>query len=152
MATVYTADNYTVPMPSFPGAGIPMIREFAYTLTAAFVINDTIKLCKIPGAGTPLVIDHFYVDVPDLDTSTGFVCDLGDDDTAAKFVAASTVGQAVGKLSPAVNGVAGAVPVSYTAAKNLIFKVNTAATGTAATTGVIKGHMTYHYIGAPTPV
>lgn len=149
---VYYADNYGVPMPSCPFVGVSLTRDFKYTLTAAFILNDTIKLCRIPGLGTPIVITDYFIDVPDLDTSTGIALDLGDNTTAAKFTAASTVGQAVGKLTPAVNGVAASIPSQYTTAQDFVLKIQTAATGTAATSGIIKGWMRYFYVGAPSPI
>lgn len=151
MATVYYADNYSVPMPNHPGVGVSIKREFLWTVIT-LIINDTIKLCRIPGAGTPIVITNFYIDIPDMDTSTGFVCDLGDNTTADKFVAASTVGQAAGKLSMDGDGVAAVLPMSYSTAQDFVLKVKTAASGTAATTGVIKGWLEFHYVGASTPV
>lgn len=151
-ATTYFADNYGTPMPSHPGVGVLITREFLYTISVAFIIADLIKLCKIPGLGTPIIISNYYIDVPDLDTSTGVTLDLGDNTTADKFVAAATVGQAVGKLTPAVNGVAGIMPCQYSTAQDLVLKIKSAATGTAATTGVIKGFMSYYYVGAPSPL
>lgn len=148
MATVYKADNYAHPMPSCPGVGVTLTREFLYTVTAAFIINDTIKLCPIPGEGD-VVVSEWFLDIPDLDSggTPTFKLDLGDTDTAAKFVSANTTGQSAGFLHSTASGaVAASTPVEYTAAKDLILKVNTAPQ-TGATSGVIQGFMRYHYVG-----
>src|ERR1043166_7311373 len=149
-ATTYKADNYADPMPSFPGAGVALIREFLYTITAAFVINDVVKLCRIPAG---VVVYGYFIDVPDLDSSTGIRLALGDNTTANLYITGeATVGVGAGKLTPGSQGVAAAIPKSYSAANDFALKVTTAATGTAATTGVFRGHMSYFYNGVPTPV
>jgi len=154
MATTYNADNYGVPMPSFPGVGVPVVREFLFTNSVAFVVNDVVQLCRIPGLGSPLVLDNFFMDIPDLDSGGAptFACSVGDGATPGKFVAIQTaIGQGPGKFDLRTNGVAACMPVSYSANENLVFKVTTVAQ-TAPTGGVIKGWLMYHYIGAPTPV
>jgi hypothetical protein len=158
MATVYLADNYFDPMPQASNAGgIELTRPFIYTLTAAFIINDTIKLCPIPGS-MGIILTEWMVLVPDLDSSTGVELQLGDTVSAAKFMAANTVGQAGGRVYSLLSGVAGVLPVAYrpdgTATRrgdvDLILKVSTAPSGTAATTGTIKGYMRYVQYGLGT--
>lgn len=151
MATAYKADNYGQPFTSSPFAGIEMVRDFLYTLTGAFVINDTIKLVAMK-ASSGLILDSFFIDVIDLDSnvSPAVKLDLGDTDTAAKFVSASTLGQSAAILIPGCTGyVAASLPVKYTADKDFILKINTAP-ATSATTGVLKGHIRYHNIGIAT--
>src|SRR5580765_5553424 len=149
MATTYFADNYNVPMPTYPGVGVALIREFTFTMAAAFVINDLVRLCKFPATGAPMALDSYYLDVPDLDTATGAALSIGDEDTPGQFVAIQTaVGQAPGKLSLPVNGLVGSLPVQYSAARHLQLKITTAPT-TGTTTGVIKGWCMYHFLGAP---
>jgi len=159
MATAYVSDNYNVPMPDFPGAGVVLRREFLWTVPV-LIINDTCKLCKIPAAGSPLLLTNFYLDLTDLDTSTGLALSLGDEDTAGRFIAIQTaVGQAAGKFSgtasgTAATGMAGgllaSLPVQYSANKNLILKCTTAPTSGA--TGTIIGFMDYQYVGAASPI
>lgn len=162
MATAYYADNYkTEPMCDGPGAGLVLARTFVFTVTAAFVVNDTVKLCPLQGASLPgFTLLGFVVDIPDLDSSTGIVLELGDDDTADRFVttaAAGTIGQVAGRFSSfaavgtgsntvAGGGVYGRLPVSYTANKSLILTVQTAPT-TGATSGTIKGQILYSQFG-----
>ena len=148
MATTYKADNYAQPMPAVPAAGISVKRVFKFTVAAAFVINDIVKLCPIK-AGSGIILDDYYIDVPDLDTNgaPAIKLDLGDNDTAAKFIAASTVGQAAGLLVPTSTGaVAAALPVKYTADNDFALKINTAP-ATGATSVSIKGWLSYHNIG-----
>lgn len=138
-------------MPACPMVGVSLTREFKFTFTTGFILNDLVKLCRIPGLGTPLIVTDYFIDIPDLDTSTGIVLDLGDDDNDDEYILGSTVGQAVGKLIPA-NGVAAALPVQHTTAENLVLHIDTAATGTPLASGSIKGWMRYHYVGAPSPI
>src|SRR6266852_2842094 len=102
-AVTYFGDNFYQPMPESVNVGQEIVREFAYTLGAALAINDLIKLCAIPGdfAGG-IVLDDYYIDLPDMDTSTGWAIDVGDEDTAAKFVSNSTKGQAPAIVTAAV--------------------------------------------------
>lgn len=146
MASTFYADNYYDPMPSGPLA-VPLVRVFKYTIGAAFVINDLINLCKLQ-ALTGLVLKSYYIDVPDLDAGAtpAITLDLGFTSAAADLIAAATVGQAAGKLTPAVNGVAGAVPVTKTADTNLQLLIH-AAPQTGATSGTIKGWVEYFYYG-----
>ena len=151
MATTYFANNYTTPMPSNPGGCISICREFSYTLLAALIINDIIKLCKIRGSGQPIVLEDFFLDIPDWDTSTGLALSIGDNTTAGKFVAIQTaVGQAAGVLTMA-NAVVGSMPAVYTTNNDFALKVTTAPT-TSATTGTLKGWIRFHYQGVPTTV
>lgn len=154
MATTYYADNYAIPMPNHPGVGISLKREFLFTITAALVINDVIKLCRIPGAGTPIVITDFYIDVPLLDTNVSLAVALsvGIAATPGAFVAIqTTVGQSAGKLSMDGDGLAAALPKQFTTNDDFLMKITTAP-GTSVTSGTMKGWMEYHYIGAPSPV
>jgi len=144
MATTYLADNWSAPAIVCPFEGIEMVREFKYTLTAAFVINDLIKLAPIPASAAGILLTSYFIDLPDLDSggTPTFTCDLGDLDSAARFVAAATTGQAAGYLTPSGNGVAASLPFKYTAANALVLKVHAAAQ-TAPTSGVIRGFAKY---------
>ena len=152
MATVYLADNYSQPMPTVGHAGVQLVRDFKFTVSTAFVINDTVKLCPIPGI-SGIVIDNWFMSVPDLDThSTPLIrIQLGDTDTADKFLAAYDATGAADDLAAKVNGVVAVLPVSYSANKDLILKVSTAP-ATGATGVTIKGSLFYHEIGPATPV
>jgi hypothetical protein len=142
MATVRTADNYANPMPDVPYAGVPVIRDFSYANGVALIINDTIKLGKLL-ANT--VLSTLFISVPDMDTATAFACSLGDGLSAARFLSASTKGQAAASIS-ITDLVLGTIPIRYTADDDLIFKVATAAT-TATTTGVLIGWYVFYNIG-----
>lgn len=152
MATVYLADNYSQPMPTAGFAGIQMVRDFLFTVSTAFVINDTVKLCQIPGI-SGIVVDNWFLSMPDLDTHTTPLVrvQLGDTDTADKFMAAYDATSTADDLAAKINGVVAILPVSYSANKDLILKVSTAP-ATGATGVVIKGQLYYHEIGPATPV
>lgn len=148
MATTYKADNYSDPFETSP---LPhaIVRPFLFTLSAAFVIEDVIQLVPIQ-ALSGVVLLEYYIDVPDLDSNGTplITLDLGFDGTNEEddLVDGATVGQAVGKITPAVNGVAGAMPKTLTTDKILQLHVD-AAPATGATTGVIKGWLSYVYYG-----
>jgi len=160
MATTFKSDNFWVPMPTCPGVGIALFRDFTFTFAAAFVINDVVQLFKFPAKGAPICFDAFFIDVPDLDSSgsPAVTLALGDEDTVTQFVlqSAHTVGQSAGFLASegaVANGGAalGSMPVIYTSDKTLALKVIAAPT-TGVASGVIKGWAMYHYIGAPSTV
>lgn len=147
MATTYKADNYSDPWETSPLH--VLVRPLKYTLTAAFEIEDLILLAPIQ-ALSGIVLLEYYLDVPDLDTNGTplITLDLGFDGTNAEddLVDGSTVGQSAGKISTDGDGVAGAMPKTLTADKILQLHVD-AAPATGATTGVIKGWLSYMYYG-----
>ncbi len=149
MATIYYADNYGEPQVDDNAGGL--IFPFKYTLSVAFVLNDQIYLASLAQANmTGYVLHDFIIDVPDLDSSTGIVLAVGDSTSATLFASSLATGQAGGRISSfdSTVGVAtGVLSRKYTAADNLILKVTTAATGTAATTGTISGRVYYSRMG-----
>lgn len=150
LATAYLADDYATPMCSGLGGQI-LIKPFKYTITAAFVINDLLKLSKLcPGAAPGWLFIGLLLEMPDMDSSTGFVLDLGDSTSATRFVSGSTVGVSAGRISSTDQTATVALkslPISYTAEDDLVLKVNTAASGTAATSGVIQGYIKFAQLG-----
>lgn len=111
-------------------SGIDITAQFQiYAITAALVLNDVIQMFNVPVGATILDVT---LGSDDMDTSTGILLDVGDGNSVARFISASTVGQASGV---ARLGVAAGLNYTYTAADTIDIKVNTAATGTAATTG-----------------
>jgi hypothetical protein len=148
MAT-YTADNYTHPVIDAPGVGISLIRTFKFTVATALALNDIIKLIPIQGL-TEMELDEWFIDSADLDTggSPAILLQLGDTDTAARYMAANNVGQAGGKVFSQSNGVAGALPAKYAAGAEKDIRL-TVSTGpaTGATAVVIRGWAKYHLTG-----
>ncbi len=164
MATVYLADNYSSePTPEGSSSGIVVAKAFVFTITAAFVTNDTIKLCVLPGSfGIEFL--GWRIEVPSLDSSTGLVLQLGDSTSATRFCASSTVGRSstAGRISSeeaTVGAVLGSTPCTYkpdgTATNggddNLILKIQTQASGTAATSGAIIGWAMWKQYGVTPP-
>lgn len=159
MATTYSATRMaTGVIPRAIYMGVPTLEISSFAITAAFVINDVVQFLKI--ASNPAitlngpVIHDVILDVPDLDTSTGIVLDVGDSTTSGRYISGSTIGQTGGIARMAVAGSLGYAPFSgsyssYTtvsyAEYTIQLKVTTAATGTAATTGTLKLAVTYTY-------
>jgi len=124
-----------------------------FTITTAFAVNDTVNMMIIQG--DPSVYTQFgpaindvILDVPSLDTSTGIVTAVGDSGAAGRYISGATVGRSsTGGIQ--YNNVAGSIGYqpfaslfsTYTTASlqnyTIVFKVTTAATGTAATSGTI---------------
>lgn len=113
---------------------------FSYALAAALVDEDLIRLCKIPAGA---VITDFRLFVPDLDTnvSPAIALNVGDETDPNRYVAGSTVGQAVGTIGFA-DFIPAAVGFEYTADDYLVVEVETAP-ATGAATGTIKGVVRY---------
>lgn len=100
----------------------------------AFVINDVVQMVKVQSGTTILGV---YLSVDALDSSTGIVTAVGDGSDDDRFLTGLTIGR-----SGAV-GASGALAHSghlyaYTADDTIDFKVTTAATGTASTSGKIR--------------
>jgi hypothetical protein len=134
------------------------------TSFGGFVINDTVTLVQIPNWA---MLTDFYIDYAALDSSTGLVTSIGDNVSASHggvgaggFMAGLTLGRSstagtvraggtgfVHGVIPWIYGVPYAnVPVSSSTTAAgiwLLLTVTTAATGTAATTGIISGWAEY---------
>lgn len=100
----------------------------------AFVINDIVQMVKVQN-GT--VITGVFLSVDALDSSTGIVTAVGDGTTADRFITGSTIGRSGASGCQNMNNHAGHL-YQYTADDTIDFKVTTAATGTASTTGKIR--------------
>lgn len=113
-----------------PGSNL---RTSVYTVTAgaALVINDTIGMVKVPIGAR---VGEIVLTVTDMDTSTGILLDVGDSGSANRYIAASTIGQTGGTVRLGSGIITATSAFTYTADDIITVKVNTAATGTAATT------------------
>jgi hypothetical protein len=183
MATAYVADTMNDQQIFIPGIIGAFVRPFSFNLTSTtggvgFVVNDTVALAPIPfaaGAGGVMVLGY-RVNVPALDTSTGSVVSIGDNNgTAGAFQATYYATKAAGQSSLgavfdslcAFNGttttpvlpvaLTSNMPRSYTtttvtatstpyAFLAFILKITTAPT-TATTTGVITGYLLMQPMG-----
>ena len=124
-----------------------VVVPFSVSLTTALAAADVIELVKIPNNA---VLLDFTMDVTDLDTNATptLTLDIGDDAVANRFVAASSIGQAGGRLTYGEDGAADTLPRQYskqTGSGHTDSKfratVNVAAATPAA--GTIKGYVTY---------
>lgn len=142
------------------------IVPFRFAITAAFVINDLVNLVQIPNFS---MVYGFYLDLPSLDSSTGIVSSLGDNVSSSLggvgaggyltglILGRSSAGGIVGAAG--TGAVSGAIPWRYNVLNAnvpavgiwLQFKVTTAATGTAATTGNISGYVAYSLFSTSNP-
>lgn len=113
---------------------------FSYALTAALVDEDVIRLCKLPKGA---VITKLHLFIPDLDTniSPAIALNVGDTADPNRYIAGSTVGQAVGTLSVA-NFIPAAFGYVYTEDDYLVIEVETAP-ATGAASGTINGVVGY---------
>lgn len=163
MATVYYADNYATPTPS-GAVGAIQAAPFLFTVKAALVVNDTIKLVQLASGGSPgFNLFGIRIDIPDLDTGgTAIKFQLGDSTAADRYMTTTLAGVlgtvAAGSISSfgppiayvAATSSAGIVwqslPSRYDAQDDLILKVQTAPT-TSATSGVITGYILYSQLG-----
>lgn len=151
IATAWRADDYATPHKSSP-SGV-QVAPFKFTVTAALLLNDLILLSQLAQGNSPgYILIGFIIEVPDLDTATALLFDVGDSTSATRYVASSVAGQAPGRISSfgtaagAASVIAGTLPQSYTAQDDLILKVHTAA-GTPVTSGVICGSVFYAQLG-----
>lgn len=100
----------------------------------AFVINDVVQMIKV---NTLQYVVGVYLSVDALDSSTGIVTAVGDGSDEDRFLSGLTIGRS------AAAGASGALAHTghlyvYAAEDTIDFKVTTAATGTASTTGKIR--------------
>jgi len=128
-------------------AGDVRVVPFEFTVNTALALNDVVKLAKLPARHVPV---DCFIDCPDLDTggAPAVVLDAGfweDDDTPTvvdvnAMVAASTVGQAGGLLTPNVGTYLALAPVLTDRVFGLL--VNTAP-ATGATGVTLRGWFSY---------
>ena len=100
----------------------------------AFVINDVVQMVKVCN-GARVVAVRLSVDA--LDSSTGIVTAVGDGDDDDRFITGSTIGRSGASGYQNMNAHTG-LGYAYTADDTIDFKVTTAATGTASTSGKIR--------------
>lgn len=129
MASTFTTDRTASTAQARAGINFTSVIG-TYELTAALVINDVVQMVKIPSGA---VICEVILGVDDLDDGTALVLDVGDGDSAERFIKDSTAGQAGGFVR--LDQMAG-LGYQYTAADTIDVKVSTAP-GTGATSGTI---------------
>ncbi len=100
----------------------------------AFVINDVVQMVKVQ-SGTVIVAAILSCDA--LDSSTGIVTALGDGSDDDRFITGATIGRSGASGIQALNAHSGHL-YQYTSDDTIDFKVTTAASGTASTTGKIR--------------
>lgn len=101
---------------------------------AAFVINDVVQMIKVTSG---MYVLGVLLSVDALEDSTGIVTAVGDGDDDDRFLTALTIGRssAAGSADSLRHG---GHLYSYSAADTIDFKVTTAASGTAVTSGKIR--------------
>lgn len=160
MATVYSGTKLAAGViPKLLAHNLTVeLSSYNIATGSAFVINDTVQMVKLPSDASLTnngpVITTVVMDVPALDSSTGIVWAVGDSTTADRYITGATVGRsAAGGIQGLNNaGSLGYAPFSalfntYTTISyqeyTITFKVTTAATGTAATTGTMTMKVEY---------
>lgn len=165
MATTYKSSQITAgKQPRVLPFGHITTQINTFLNSVAFVINDLVQMVQleadpaIVGSNGP-TISSVKVDMPAMDSSTGFTWVVGDSGTANKYITTSTVGQssAGGVVSMNAQGGLGYQPFktdfgsfgTYTAVSlvlyTVVLKVTAAATGTPTTGNTITMEVNYTY-------
>ena len=174
----FYADNYTEQLPSGPMGAI-QTHPFVFTLQATnptdgiLLTGDKLYLCVLnpgPSAGNPLdsrkggggwVLYDLRIDIPDIDSGSALVFQLGDSTAADRYVTvtlAGAIGQTAGVVSSfgpsvpygasdAAGVVAASLPARYVAQDALILTVQTQPAGMNGLPLVIQGYIQYQQIG-----
>lgn len=148
MASVLTAQTISNlnPIVAPNQLGIGYVTKGRYTVSAALVKNDIIKLCVLPDGCVPL---DFVLGSTDLDTSTALVMSVGLFDgttglvTDTELISLSDVGQAGGIAR--MNSLNGLTNIAKATTDRYIAAKVTTAPGTGATSGYLWGILWYEY-------
>lgn len=136
MASTFSTGAVAANVQARSGIGLQAVASsFTVTGGAALVLNDVIQMVKVPVGAT---IVEVILTSTDLDTSTGIKLDVGDGNDTDRFIKQSLVGQ-TGGVERMGFGVLDATHLNYqySVEDTIDVKVQTAATGTAATTFTI---------------
>jgi len=139
MATAYASPQVAANWPSinaFEGGGsLPALGAFPIRSGSAFVINDTVDLVKLPAQA---VLTDYIIELPALDSSTGVVWSLlTTDSSPVTLESGQTSGRSGAGALVRMSTVTGPQRAVINTDVNIRFKITTAATGTAATTGTL---------------
>lgn len=164
MATTYKSAQITAgKQPRVLPLGMEVLQIATFLNSVAFVINDLVQLVQIEAnpaiTNNGPLITRTSIDMPPMDSSTGFTWTLGDSVTANRFISTSTLGQsgAGGIVGTNVDGGLGFGPFisafgafgTYTAVSlvnyTVVLKVTAAATGTPTTGNTITACIGYTY-------
>lgn len=80
--------------PTSVGDALEIVSSITIPNGTGIATNDVLNFCKI---GENVRVESFVLEVPDLDTSTGIVLDLGNTADPNCFLSGSTLGQAGGE-------------------------------------------------------
>lgn len=126
MATTYESAGVATSVMAKTLIGLNAVSR-TYNVASAFAINDVVKMVKVPKGAKILDI---ILACGELDTgSNSLTLSVGDDTDAARFISASTVGQAGGVTRLAV---AAGVNYVYTAESTINVKAAAAANALSA--------------------
>jgi hypothetical protein len=135
MATTYKSTQVTqgdTPRAVSPG----VFNAYGYYIAtgSSLIINDVIQMVKVPIGARILQIDLYSTDL-DSDSTPAVTLSVGDGTTPARFITASTVGQAGGNIHfPSVSTTTAAgVGYQYTVNDTIDIAVTAAPTATATT-------------------
>lgn len=144
MATAYTSNRATSTQAAKSRTGV-VFDDCTFALSAALVINDTVKLFKIPKGAKVL---DFKIAFPILDSNVSPACvvDVGDSASATTYVSGSTKGShfsAAYIMSMVVDGVPASFRTSYSSADDYLQIKIATAPATGETTGTINASIQY---------
>lgn len=131
----------TYKTPAYPNkfpalAGVRCTAYSEYTLTSAAelgTLNNVIEMVRVPAGARILGLTCV---MPDNDGGTSFQLSIGDGSSTARFVSASTVGQAAGMITTA-NMVVTSIGYKYTSADTIDLLVAAAPASAANTSGTV---------------
>jgi hypothetical protein len=138
MATAFTASGVASGVQArtnIPGAVIELV---SYSLTAAFVVNDTVAFLVLPANAR---LWDIALDVDPLDTTTGIVIAAGTSASPSLFISGATIGRSSASGVQRAN-VGGTVNYTSTTDQTLVMKVTTAPTS-GLTTGTVRMGVVY---------
>ena len=149
MASVFTAQTINIynPIVVPNQVGICYVNKGIYTVSAALIINDIVKLNILPAGCVPV---DFSLIATDLDSATTMTVSVGlwDGTTglvaSSEFIVESAVAQAGGVARMASLNALLTI-VKATTDQYIALKVIAAPTSTAITTGYFKGILFYQY-------
>ena len=138
MATAYTASGVASGIQPRTNVTGVIAELVSYSLTAAFVVNDTVAFLVLPANSR---LWDICIDVDPLDTTTGIVLAAGTSASPSLFISGATIGRSSASGTQRAN-VGGTVNYTSTTDQTLVMKVTTAPTS-GLSTGTVRMGVIY---------
>lgn len=138
MATAYTASGVASGIQTRTNVTGVITELVSYSLTAAFVVNDTVAFLVLPANSR---LWDIGLDVDPLDTTTGIVLAAGTSASPSLFISGSTIGRSSTSGVQRAN-VGGTINYTSTTDQTIVMKVTTAPTS-GLSTGTVRLGVVY---------